>query len=385
MNITKLTNIVVSVNLALQNKIKSAINQTLTIRNWLIGYYIVEYEQYGEDRAKYGENTLQELSARLNNKSFSYRSLKLYRQFYNCYPEIGQSLTAQFKNEIRQAMIAQFKKITLPPSELLLSDKNEILQAMSEQITKTASEAQIRLTDKIIQSLSFTHITLLLSLDSELKRAFYALEAIKGVWSVRELKRQINSLYFERSGLSSNKEKLSQLINQTTETQNPVHTLRNPMVFEFLDLPTNETLEESQLERALMDNLQHFLLELGYGFCFEARQKRILIDDEYFFIDLVFYHRILKSHVLVELKTEAFTHENIGQLNVYLQYFKQKEMHPGDKPPIGILLCTKSKPQMVRYALADKENMYVNQYKLQLPDENELQQFIELQLEEDND
>ena len=115
MNITKLTNIVVSVNLALQNKIKSAINQTLTIRNWLIGYYIVEYEQYGEDRAKYGENTLQELSARLNNKSFSYRSLKLYRQFYNCYPEIGQSLTAQFKNEIRQAVIAQFNKIKLTP------------------------------------------------------------------------------------------------------------------------------------------------------------------------------------------------------------------------------------------------------------------------------
>ncbi len=115
------------------------IDSIVFIRNWLIGYYIVEYEQYGEDRAKYGENTLQELSARLNNKSFSYRSLKLYRQFYNCYPEIGQSLTAQFKNEIRQAMIAQFNKITLPPSELLLSDKNEILQTMSENLTNEAT------------------------------------------------------------------------------------------------------------------------------------------------------------------------------------------------------------------------------------------------------
>jgi len=152
------------------------------------------------------------------------------------------------------------------------------------------------------------------------------------------------------------------------------------MVFELLDLPINETLEEAQLERALIDHLQQFLLELGYGFCFEARQKRILIDDEYYYIDLVFYHRILKCHVLIELKTEGFTHENIGQLNVYLQYYKEKVMQEGDNPPIGILLCTESKPQMVRYALADKDNVLVSRYKLQLPSEDELQQFIEEQL-----
>jgi hypothetical protein len=160
-----------------------------------------------------------------------------------------------------------------------------------------------------------------------------------------------------------------------------VPSLRNPMVFEFLDLPTTETLEESQLEKALMDNLQQFLLELGYGFCFEARQKRILIDDEYNFIDLVFYHRILKCHVIIDLKSEAFNHENIGQLNVYLQYFIDKVMQADDNPPIGILLCTASKPQMVRYALADKENILVNEYKLQLPSEEELQRFIEAQLD----
>jgi len=191
------------------------------------------------------------------------------------------------------------------------------------------------------------------------------------------LKKQISSLYFERSGLSTNKEKLQKLANLNTETNESISTIRNPMVFNFLDLPTNETVEEAVLEKALMDNLQMFLLELGNGFCFEARQKRILIDDEYFSIDMVFYHRILKCHVLIELKTEAFNHENVGQLNVYLQYYKDKIMQKDDNPPIGILLCTESKPQMVRYALADKENMQISDYKLQLPSEEEIQKYVE--------
>ena len=183
-----------------------------------------------------------------------------------------------------------------------------------------------------------------MGIDDKLKRSFYVVEAIKGVWSVKELKRQIDSLYFERSGLSKDKLTLSKLTAQNAHKD--TNTIRNPMIFEFLSLPTNETIHEAQLEKGLMDNLQHFLLELGYGFCFEARQKRILIDDEYYFIDLVFYHRVLKCHVLIELKTEAFTHENIGQLNIYLHYFKDKIMLPDDNPPIGILLCTKAKSQM---------------------------------------
>ena len=230
----------------------------------------------------------------------------------------------------------------------------------------------------MLQSLSFTHISLLLGINDPLKRSFYIVEAIKGVWSVRELKRQINSLYFERSGLSKDKLALSKLTAEGVHPES--NTLRNPMVFEFLGLPINETLHESQLEKALMDNLQQFLLELGYGFCFEARQKRILIDDEYFFIDLVFYHRVLKCHVLIDLKTEAFTHENIGQLDVYLQYYKDKIMLPDDNPPVGILLCTKAKPQMVRYATTNKDNLLVNEYRIQLPDEAELQRFVEEQL-----
>ena len=379
MNFIFLSNKIASVHNELQTKAKSAINILLTIRNWLVGYYIVEYEQNGSDKAKYGDKLLSHLSDKLNIKGLSVTNLKLNRQFYLAYPQIGQSLTDQLTKNIQT------------PIEIFNKTPNLISQSLTDQLafdpakaktTHDFSDKKMRLASQMIQSLSFTHITQILLLESELKQTFYIVEAIKGVWSVRELKRQINSLYFERSGLSSNKDKLSQLANQNIETENVVQTLRNPMVFEFLDLPTDETLEESQLEKALMDNLQQFLLELGFGFCFEARQKRILIDDEYYYIDLVFYHRILKCHILIELKSEAFTHENIGQLNVYLQYYKDKVMQSGDNPAIGILLCNESKPQMVRYALADKENMLVSQYKLQLPSEEELQQFIEKQLNE---
>ncbi len=194
---------------------------------------------------------------------------------------------------------------------------------------------------------------------------------------MRELPRQINSLYYERSGLSLNKEKLSELANKNAETLQPADIMKNPMTFEFLGAPITALLEEDQLEKALIDNLQAFLLELGNGFCFEARQKRILIDDEYFYVDLVFYHLILKCHVLVEIKTEEFTHENLGQLNVYLQYFKHEVMHKNDNPPAGILLCTKSKKNMVKYATAANEQLFVSEYRLNLPTETEIQKYIE--------
>jgi predicted nuclease of restriction endonuclease-like (RecB) superfamily len=177
--------------------------------------------------------------------------------------------------------------------------------------------------------------------------------------------------------MSQDKEALSKLANSKAEKFVPADMIKNPMTFEFLDVPVRTLLEEEQLEQALIDNLQHFLLELGYGFCFEARQKRILIDDEYFYIDLVFYHRILKCHVLVEIKTEKFTHENIGQLNVYLQYYKHEVMQKGDNPPVGILLCTKSKEKMVKYATAANKQLFVSEYQLNLPTEDEIQAYVE--------
>ncbi len=389
MNFDKLANIVVFVNNRLQAKATSAVNMALTVRNWLIGFYIVEFEQNGEDRAVYGTELLKNLSENISKRDidgFSVTNLRLFRQFYYSFPEIAHLFKENAKNPILLSVAEDLKKggiqIHQSATDESINTSQSIRQSATDQLQNTGNQVDkdilIKLSSEMLQSLSFTHISLLLGINDPLKRSFYIVEAIKGVWSVRELKRQINSLYFERSGLSKDKLALSKLTAEGVHPES--NTLRNPMVFEFLGLPINETLHESQLEKALMDNLQQFLLELGYGFCFEARQKRILIDDEYFFIDLVFYHRVLKCHVLIDLKTEAFTHENIGQLDVYLQYYKDKIMLPDDNPPVGILLCTKAKPQMVRYATTNKDNLLVNEYRIQLPDEAELQRFVEEQL-----
>jgi predicted nuclease of restriction endonuclease-like (RecB) superfamily len=191
--------------------------------------------------------------------------------------------------------------------------------------------------DKLIHRLSYSHIELIVDLDDDLKRIFYEVECMRGNWSVRELKRQINSLYFERSGLSKYKEKLAKLTKEGAETAEPKLAIRDPYIFKFLGLKAKEVMSESHLEAQLLDKLQEFLLELGHGFCFEARQKRILIGDTHNFVDLVFYHRILKCHVLVELKLDEFSHANIGQLNTYVSWYKKNMMSDGDSPPVGML------------------------------------------------
>jgi predicted nuclease of restriction endonuclease-like (RecB) superfamily len=178
--------------------------------------------------------------------------------------------------------------------------------------------------DMLISRLSYSHLELLVDTDNELKRCFYEIECLRGNWAVRELKRQIASLYYERSGLSTNKNKLAAHVQGKAEQSVDTFNVRDPYVFEFLGLKAKEVMYESDIEDAILDNLQEFLLELGHGFCFEARQKRILIGDEHFFIDLVFYHRILKCHVLVELKLAEFSHENIGQLNTYVNRYKNR-------------------------------------------------------------
>ena len=195
---------------------------------------------------------------------------------------------------------------------------------------------------------------------------------------MRELKRQIASLYYERSGLSKDKEKLSEIAHSAAEPFLPAQIIRDPYIFEFLGLRPQDTMGESDLEDALLDRLQEFLLELGHGFCFEARQKRILIGGEHFFVDLVFYHRILKCHVLVELKTQAFSHENLGQLNTYVAYFKKQEMTVGDQPPIGILLCTRKNEALVEFALGDLSNqLFVSRYATEMPDKAAMEKFLQ--------
>jgi predicted nuclease of restriction endonuclease-like (RecB) superfamily len=198
---------------------------------------------------------------------------------------------------------------------------------------------------------------------------------------VRELKRQISSLYYERSGLSAKPNTLSELTQLKTDTDNPTAFIKNIYAFEFLDIASKEVIEESDLETALLDNLHQFIIELGNGFCLEARQKRILIGDTYYFIDLVFYHRILKCHVLIELKIGEFKHEDIGQLNTYLNYYKAEITEPTDNPPIGLLLVAQKDHALVKYATAGMdEHLFVQQYMVALPSVEELQNQIQTQL-----
>jgi predicted nuclease of restriction endonuclease-like (RecB) superfamily len=200
---------------------------------------------------------------------------------------------------------------------------------------------------------------------------------MRGHWSVRELRRQIASLYYERSGFSMDKSKVSKITNAASERVNLDRIVRDPYIFEFLGLRSHDSMGETDLEDALLDRLQEFLLEMGHGFCFEARQKRILIGDEHFFVDLVFYHRVLKCHVLVELKADAFRHEHLGQLNTYVAYYKRHEMTESDQPPIGILLCTQKNDALVEFALGDISNqLFVSRYALEIPNKRDMESFL---------
>jgi predicted nuclease of restriction endonuclease-like (RecB) superfamily len=360
MNFRQLIDSINSIDNRFSQEANKAVNQLLTLRNWVIGHYIVEFELNGEERASYGANTLQKIAEQLNKDGLSYRNLKLFKQFYSTFPEIGQTMSAFLSSSIGQTLSAQLNEST---SKLALT------------------EDKIMLSGKMVQSLSFSHIVLLLPIEDELKRNFYIVEAIKGTWSVRELKRQINTLLFERSGISK---KPSQLLNSMELKNQPLFRqglVKDIYTFEFLGLPVKDAVEESDLESALLDHFREFILELGNGFCLEARQKRILIGDEYFFIDLVFYHRILKCHVLVELKVEDFSHANADQLNTYLNYYKKEVQQESDNDPIGILLVTNKNDALVEYATAGMDqNLFVSKYLLQLPSAEKLTLFVREEL-----
>ena len=359
MNFKKLVDAIQQIHDQLSDQACRAVNTSLTLRNWLIGLYIREYEQHGADRAQYGESLLDRLSEELHRIGIprsGARELRRYRLFYSVYPQIRDALTPEFS------------------SRLLLRENSGVSDSQMSRAFQICGKT-------LISRLSFTHLVELIALDDVTKRAFYEVECIRGNWSVRELKRQIASLYYERSGLSRNKQKLFELAQQSAEKDEPKLVIRDPYVFEFLGLRPQEVMSESHLEDQLINKLEAFLLELGHGFCFEARQKRILIGDEHFFVDLVFYHRILKCHILVDLKLEKFSHQNIGQLNTYVSWYLKNMMIEGDNPPVGILLCTDKNHTLVEYALAGMDNnLFVSKYLLELPKKEEMQRFIEEQV-----
>ena len=343
-----------------------AINRFATVRNYVIGYYIVEYEQHGSDRAKYGDKLLKRLAEKVNKRGINKTLLYNCRLLYLTYPQIqtyleGKSATQSHHSEIFPTPSGKSSQI-IPTSSGKLAT---IDPTLSDKFTTEAH--------KLISQLSFSHLVEIMTVDDPLARFFYETECIKCCWSVKELRRQIATNLYFRAGVS----KKPELLLQRTEINtSPALTIKDPFSFEFLDLRP-EAFTENDLENALITHLQDFLLEMGKGFCFEARQKRMIIDDEYYFADLVFYNRILHCNVIIELKDDEFKHADLSQLNAYVSYYKENEMNAGDNPPIGILLCTRKGEKMVEYALAGMDNnLFVSTYMLSLPDKKTLQDFL---------
>ena len=343
-----------------------------------MGAYIHHYELHGADRADYGDRLLARLAEQLQSQHMvrtQERELRRYRAFYVAYPQIRDSLSPESLPALAPALALNIRESASPVSGTLLA------AAGSPALQPAPSVAA----HQLLAHLSFSHFAELLAIGDPLQRAFYEVECLRGNWSVRALKRQISSLYFERSGLSLDKNKLSAMAHAAAEKPEPRLEIRDPYVFEFLGLKASEAMAESDLEQAMLANLQEFLLELGHGFCLEARQKSIVIGQTRGFVDLVFYHRVLKCHVLVELKVDEFRHEHIGQLNTYVAWFEKNMMQPGDNPPVGLLLCTGKDHALVEYALSSmSDRLFVSKYQLELPSKTVLQQFLDEKLKEVN-
>lgn len=348
-----------------QTTAMKAINKIATIRNWLIGYYIVEFEQCGKDRAAYGDQLLQRLEESVSTKGLNVTLFRNSRSFYINYPQIKKTFYTPIRPTVSDEFIQSIenKSIIIHPT---LSDEFR-------------TPVQI-----LISSLSFSHICEILTLNDPLARYFYETKCIKCSWSIRELRRQISTNLFFRCGISQKPEEL--LATLQTQEYHIKDDLKQPFTFEFLGLSAKDMVTERDLEQSLIDHLQEFLLELGKGFCFEARQKRIIIDDEYYFADLVFYHRLLHCNIIIEIKNNEFRHEYLGQLNAYVSYYKENEMRQGDNAPVGILLCTRKGKKMVEYAIAGMDNqLFVSIYLLQLPDKSTLEQFLLTQMEQNDE
>lgn len=381
MNFDSLVHTIHSVQDALQEQAAHAVNLALTARNWLIGYYIVEFEQHGEDRAEYGEQLLKKLETRINKKGMTERRFREFRRLYIVYPQLGSevakylvSLPIGFRNLLNNSV----KEIRQT------SAKSQIPAIRRTSAELVVAEDWMLPAEMLFNRISYSNLSLISQIDDPVKRSFYEIENIKGCWSNRELDRQISSSYFERSGLSKNKAALSAMVKQEAVKLTPVDILHEPVTLEFLGFKSKETWTESDLEEAIIDHMQEFLLEMGNGFCFEARQKRILIDSDYFKADLIFYHRILKCHIIVEIKIDRFRHEYASQMNTYLNYYRYEVMQPDDNPPVGLLLCTGKGDTLVKYATAGlDQNIFVQKYMINLPSVEDLTSYIEKETEKE--
>ncbi|MDL1871190.1 DUF1016 domain-containing protein [Deltaproteobacteria bacterium PRO3] len=337
-----------------------SVNCIMTAAYWLIGRRIVESEQKGESRAGYGEELLERLSADLSQshgRGFSRQNLQQMRQFYLCYP----------LEQIRQTPSGEFG----PPS-------NVIIRQTESGILQTPSAESILSSISIKFPLPWSAYVRLLGVKNESARKFYEAEALRGGWSVRQLDRQINSQFYERTALSKNKAAMLSKGEKASPGDHvlPEEEIKDPFMLEFLGL--KDEYSETDLEEALIRHLEAFLLELGGDFCFIGRQRRLRIDDEWYRVDLLFFHRRLRCLVIIDLKIGKFTHADAGQMHLYLNYAREHWVRDGENPPVGLILCAQKGDDLAKYALEGLPNkVMASEYRTTLPDEKRLVAEIE--------
>jgi len=367
-NFEELVNSIYQTHCILQDNVAKAINYSLTVRNWLIGCYIIEFEQSGEDRAKYGTSLLEDIAVILKNKGLKglhRRALNTCRIFYQTYPQIWLTLSAELHT-------GQYPEMLPVQTERL----NEIWLTVSAK----SEESMTLQPDLLLSRLSYSHFIELIRVEDALQRLFYEVEAIKNNWNIRELRRAIDTSLAFRTAMSTNKEAIIAKIKNLKPATN-AEIIRNPFVMEFMDLDEKSEYSESDLEQQILNHLQEFLIELGTGFCFEARQKRITFNNKHYRIDLVFYHKILKCNVLIDLKINEYDYADAGQMNLYLNYYKDNEMSADDNPPIGIILCPEKDDMLVKYSTAGMDDqLFVSKYLVKLPEKKIFENFLKREL-----
>lgn len=343
------------------------INKAQVLAYYEIGREIVEFEQKGKARAGYGEELIKRLSKDMTEnfgRGFSEMNLRNMRRFYLEFPiQIQQTVSVKSLEE--RKFQAASGKSSIP----------QIVSAKSLKSETGARKSEIRqtLSGEFNPELSWSHYCELLSVENPLARSFYEKEAVTNNWSFRELKRQINSQLFERLALSKDSSAVMRLAKKGHSIETPENAIKDPYILEFLNLKEENIYTENKLEQAIIDNLQKFLLEMGKGFAFVARQKRITIGNRHYYVDLVFYNRILRCPVLIDLKIDELNHADIGQMNFYLNYFKEHEKEVGENDPIGLILCAKKDDIFAKYVLGNLNNrIFASKYKLALPSEKEL-------------
>ena len=363
-----------------QNYAARSVNTAQVVANWLIGREIVEEQQRGATRAGYGAKLIARLASELRADGvvgYGELTLNLCRQFYFGYPslpglEILYALRKELEGQKSRAKIGYAVRNQLPPPAMAKS------AALVPQIIEAARAAasqpgQSWQPGRLHPGLSWTHYRALLRVGKPEARAFYEIEAINQNWNARELERQFGSLLYERLAKSRDKKGLMALATKGHQIQQSADVFKDPLVIEFLGLPESHLLVESKLEEALISNLQAFLLELGKGFAFVARQERLTLEGDHFYVDLVFYHTVLKCHVLIDLKVRKLSHQDLGQLQLYVNYYDRERRTPGDNPTLGLILCTDKNDTAVKYTLGtDQKNIFASRYQFHLPTEADL-------------